>query len=96
MLTFTDYLTRSIHTVPVRCDDPNNFKAHDLAEIYYTQIFHYHGLPSSVHTDRWSVFTSAKLKTSTAHHPQTQGLTERANHTILHTLKHYLQSLYEH
>jgi len=106
MITFTDYLTRCIRTVPVRCDDVNSFQARDLAEIYFTYIFRYHGLPSAVHTDRGSVFTSefwtslmslcgTKLKTSTAYHPQTQGLTERANHTIIHTLKHYLESLYE-
>ena len=35
------------------------------------------------------------VRTSTAYHPQTQGSTERANRTIIHSLKHYLNSLYE-
>lgn len=36
-----------------------------------------------------------EVSTSTAFHPQTQGLTERANSTIIYSLKHYLHSLYE-
>ncbi len=36
-----------------------------------------------------------QVRTSTAYHPQTQGLTERANSTIISSLKHHLHSLYE-
>jgi hypothetical protein len=106
LVTFTDYLTRSIRVFPIRSDDVSSFAAKDLAEIFFNQIFRYHGLPAAIHTDRGSTFTSefwtelmtlcgSKLKTSTAYHPQTQGLTERANRTILYSLKHYLHSLYE-
>eukprot|EP00961_Rhodomonas_salina_P203867 2750877-Rhodomonas_salina.1 len=35
------------------------------------------------------------VRTSTAWHPETQGLTKRANHTIIYSLKHYLHSVYE-
>jgi hypothetical protein len=106
LITFTCYLTRSFRTVPVRCDNISSFSARDLAEIYFLHIFRYHGLPSGIQTDRGSTFTSAfwtelmalcgtQLHTSTAYHPETQGLTERANRTIIYTLKHYLNSLFE-
>ncbi len=106
LVTFTDYLSRAIRTIPIRCDDVEQFPASSLAECYFRHVFRYHGLPSAVHTDRGSVFTSefwttlmqlcgTSVRTSTAFHPQTQGLTERANRTILSSLKHYLNSLYE-
>ena len=101
LITFTDYLSRTFRTVPIRCDDIEKFPATSLAEAYFTQIFRYHGLPSAVHTDRGSIFTSefwtslmalcgTSVSTSTAWHPETQGLTERANRTIIYSLKHYL------
>lgn len=106
LITFTDYLSRTFRTVPFRCDDIESFPATSLAEAYFVNIFRYHCLPSAVHTDRGPSFTSefwtslmalcgTEVRTSTAFHPQTQGLTERANCTIIYSLKHYLHSLYE-
>eukprot|EP00961_Rhodomonas_salina_P049675 667681-Rhodomonas_salina.1 len=106
LITFTDYLSLSFRTVPICCDDIKSFPATALADAYFTQIFCYHCLPSAVHTDQGSTFTSyfwtslillcgTNKHTSTAYHPETQGLTERANCTIIYSLKHYLHSLYE-
>eukprot|EP00961_Rhodomonas_salina_P305702 3942004-Rhodomonas_salina.3 len=106
LITFTDYLTSTFRTIPIRCDDVEKFPASSLAEAYFSLIFRYHCLPSAVHTDSGSTFTSefwnslmtlcgTNVRTSTAYHPQTQGLTERANQNIIASLKHYLQSLYE-
>ena len=96
-ITFTDYLTRQIRTVPIRCDDVNTLGVQHLAKIYFTQVFWYHWLPSGVHTDCGAVFTSAfwtgllklcgtSVRLFTVYHPQTQGLTERANSTMFHSL----------
>eukprot|EP00961_Rhodomonas_salina_P060268 809023-Rhodomonas_salina.1 len=57
LITFTDYLSLSFHTVPISCDDIESFPATALADAYFTQIFSYHCLPSAVHTDRGSTFT---------------------------------------
>jgi hypothetical protein len=66
-------------------------------------IVRLHGLPQSVVSDRdprfatsnfikslWDL-TGTKLKTSTAYHPQTDGLTERYNRTLEQTLRMYVQ-----
>ncbi len=37
----------------------------------------------------------ASVLLSKAYHPQTQGLTEPTNRTTFHSLKHYLNTLYE-
>lgn len=106
IITFTDYLRSSFRTVPISCDDIESFPATTLADAYFTQIFRYHGLPSAVNTDQGSMFTSefwtllmtlccTNVRTSTAYHCETKGLTERANRTIIYSLKHYLHSLYE-
>ncbi|KAJ8472542.1 hypothetical protein ONZ45_g16617 [Pleurotus djamor] len=64
------------------------------------RIFRYHGLPSSIISDRGSVFVSKfftafcnlvgiKIKSSSAYHPQTDGLTERTNQTFETYLRAY-------
>eukprot|EP00961_Rhodomonas_salina_P238046 3217286-Rhodomonas_salina.1 len=58
MMTFTDYLSRTFRTVPIQCNAMETFPAQALTQAYFTQIFRYHGLPSAVHTDRGSIFTS--------------------------------------
>eukprot|EP00961_Rhodomonas_salina_P003247 45156-Rhodomonas_salina.1 len=39
MITFTDYLSRTFCTVPIRCNDISTFPAPALAKAYFTQIF---------------------------------------------------------
>jgi transposase InsO family protein len=84
-----DQLTRYSHFIP--CQE--TLTAPDLAWLFLDQIFRLHGLPDSIISDRGSVFISkfwseltSLLKidtcTSTAYHPQTNGLTERTNQTL--------------
>jgi len=69
----------------------------DLADHFLRQVIRPHGLPSSIVSDRGSLFTSDFWKRvtealgiscnlSTAFHPQTDGQTERANATLDVTL----------
>jgi hypothetical protein len=91
-----DRLTRYAHFIP--CQE--TLSAPDLAWLFLDRIFRLHGLPDSIVSDRGSVFISkfwteltALLKidtrTSTAYHPQTDGLTERTNQTLETYLRAY-------
>ena len=71
------------------------------AELFRDHIWCQHGLPSSVVSDRGSIFTShfmgelykileIKRKMSTAFHPQTDGQTERLNRKINTYLRIYV------
>jgi transposase InsO family protein len=84
-----DRLTRAAHFIPCR----ESMTAPDLAWLFLDRIFRLHGLPHSIVSDRGSLFVSnfwrslmtllkVDLRTSTAYHPQTDGLTERTNQTL--------------
>ena len=77
--------------------------AEDLARVYFRVVFRSHGIPKTIVSDRDSKFTSAfwkalfklcgtKLAMSTAFHPQTDGLTERANRTLEEMLRAYVST----
>lgn len=91
-----DRLTRAAHFVPTL----ESITSSDLARMFLDRIFRYHGLPDSIISDRGSVFVSkfwkellrlldVKVKTSTAYHPQTDGLTERTNQSLETYLRAY-------
>ena len=72
-----------------------------MATLFISQIFKYHGLPTSIVSDRDPRMTSnfwkglfenlgTKLNFSSAYHPQTDGQSEIANSTILDLLKAYV------
>lgn len=78
-----------VHIIPVH----TTMTAMDLSSIYLREIVRLHGLPESIVSDRDTRFTSrwwrelhrllgAKLLMSTSFHPQTDGVTERANRNI--------------
>jgi len=82
----------------VACQDTMN--PEDLADHFLQQVIRPHGLPSSIVSDRGSLFTSDFWKRvtealgisrnlSTAFHPQTDGQTERANATLEQYLRAY-------
>ncbi len=90
MLTvIIDHLTGMVHLVPSRM----NYKAKDVAELVFSEVYKYHGLPKAIVSDRDTLFTSifwshlhkligTKLKMSSAYHPEIDGLTERSNRTV--------------
>jgi hypothetical protein len=74
-----------------------------LARVFYDHVYRRGGLPAAIITDRDPRFTGAfwqtlfslcgtKLKMSTAYHPQTDGQTERANRTLVESLRTYTNS----
>jgi len=92
-----DRLTKMGHFVA--CQGTMN--PEDLADHFIQQIVRPHGLPSSIVSDRGSLFTSDFWKKitealgisrnlSTAFHPQTDGQTERANATLEQYLRAWL------
>lgn len=90
MLTvIIDHLTGMVHLVPSRM----NYKAKEVAELVFAEVYKYHGLPKKIVSNRDTLFTSifwshlhaligTKLKMSSAYHPETDGLTERSNRTV--------------
>ncbi|MCO5555307.1 hypothetical protein L7F22_008852 [Adiantum nelumboides] len=88
--TIVDRFSKQAHFIPVK----KTIKAHQMATLYISQIFKYHGLPSSIVSDRDPRMTSnfwkglfenlgTRLNFSSAYHPQTDGQSEIANLTIL-------------
>ncbi|KAF7338861.1 Transposon Tf2-12 polyprotein [Mycena sanguinolenta] len=92
-----DRLTRAAHFIPCK----ESINAPELAWLFLDRIFRYHGLPESIISDRGAVFISqfwseltrllqVDVRTSTAYHPQTDGLTERTNQTLETYLRAYV------
>ena len=81
-----DRFSKQAHFVPVK----KTIKAHHMTMLFISQIFKYHGMPSSIVFDRDPRMTSlfwqglfknlgTKLNISLAYHPQTDGQSEIAN-----------------
>jgi hypothetical protein len=90
IITFINSLTKWAHLVAAR---EANLTAERFAEIFMDGYFHLHGLPASVISDCdprftldfWQHLTTiwqTRTKISTAFHPQTNGLAEKANQIV--------------
>ncbi|KAJ3502174.1 hypothetical protein NMY22_g18676 [Coprinellus aureogranulatus] len=84
-----DRLTGMVHLVSSRED----YTSKNVAELVFLEVYKHHGLPCSIVSDRDKLFTATswdhlhslirtKLQMSSAYHPETDGVTERANRTI--------------
>jgi len=84
-----DRLTKRAHFISVK----SNRTAASLAQLYVKEIIRLHGVPSSIVSDRDSLFTSefwrslqaalgTKLSLSTTYYPQTDGQTERVKRVL--------------
>lgn len=87
-------LTVQVHLVPVT----TKVTASELAWLYVKEVVRLHGVAESIVSDRDTKFTSkfsqethrilgTRLLMSTAFHPQTDGVTERANRSIAQVLR---------
>jgi len=94
ILVVTDRFTKVQHYIPAK----TTWTTSDVAAVYITEIWRLYGLPKHITSDRGPQFASKFLKEinkslginlrlSTAYHPQTDGLAERA----VQTLKQYLR-----
>lgn len=81
-----------------------NMNAEDLATIFIRDVWKHHGLPSSIVSDRGTLFVSefwravchilnVKLLLSSSYHPESDGQTEVANSYMLAYLRQYIDFL---
>jgi len=89
ILTVVDRLSRAALFIPCAY----NSSASAIARLFFDNVFRHFGMPTVIVSDRDPRFTShfwqhltdlfgIKRSMSTAYHPQTDGLAERANRTI--------------
>ena len=89
LLVIIDQLTSQVHLVPTTMQVTTK----EVAWLFLKEVVRLHGVPGFIVSDRDTKFTSmfwrelhrlmgTKLLMSTAFHPQTDGATERANHSI--------------
>ena len=94
---FVDKLTKMVRMAPTTSD----VDAVGAARLFIAHVFRHHGMCTTLVTDRGTQFTSRFFRTlmteldcqqalSTAHHPQTDGQTERMNRILEDTLRHYV------
>ncbi len=96
--TFTDRLGADIRMVPCRTD----MSADDFAELFFKHWYCENGLPLEIISDRDKLFmskfwralhrlTGVDLKMSTSYHPQTDGLSERTNKTVIQMIRYHVE-----
>jgi transposase InsO family protein len=98
VLVIIDKFTKYGHFVPLK----HPYTVSVVAKAFLDQVYRLHGLPTTIVSDRDSIFTSAlwrelfvladvQLCMSTTYHMQTDGQTERLNQ-CLETFLHYFIS----
>lgn len=101
VLVITDYFTKWVEVIAL----PNQ-TAQTTCRALMERIVHYHGPPKVIITDRGTNFTSKLFehlcralniehRTTTAYHPQSNGLTERFNKTVVEMIRKYISDGYE-
>jgi hypothetical protein len=89
ILVIIDKLTKYGHFIPLS----HPYTALTVAQKYMDTVYRLHGLPSATISDRDPIFTSklwqkffrlsdTKMNMSSAHHPQTDGQTEKLNQCL--------------
>ena len=84
-----DGLTKMAHFVPCK----KTSSSEDTARLFFDIVYHYHGLPDDIVSDRGTQFVSkfrrslfdilkVEIKLSSAFHIQTDGQTERVNQVL--------------
>jgi hypothetical protein len=100
IMVVIDRLSKLIHLIPT----VTNATAPDVANLFINHVVKLHGFPSEIDSDRDVKFTSVFWKTlcekwgikqamSSAHHPQTDGQTERVNRMLEEYLRHYISPM---
>jgi len=93
------HLTSLVHLMPTK----QTYRARDVAEVIFDQVYKHHGMPKNIVSDRDMLFTSTfwrrlheltrtELRMSSAYHPQSDGATERANRTMTQMVRQCVSS----
>jgi hypothetical protein len=96
IMVVVDRLTKMAHFIPCH----KTITARQCADLFVTNVFKLHGIPTSIVSDRYKLFTSefwsmlfyklgTSLDMSSGYHPQTDGQTERMNRTLEEMLRSY-------
>ena len=106
LAVFVCHKSKKVHAIAATMtgDEENPLSAKAVARIYFDHIVKHYGLCSAIVSDRDRRFISTfwkelhklcgtALYMSTAFRPQTDGLTERANRTVVQTLSCILRDL---
>jgi putative transposase len=99
LLVVVDRFSKRAHFIPV----PVSISAESTAKVIIREVVRLHGVPESIVSDRDPRFTSdvwqslwrslgTNLLMSSSSHPQTDGITERTNRTLLAMLRATLSS----
>eukprot|EP00983_Pelagomonas_calceolata_P039704 1137302-Pelagomonas_calceolata.AAC.1 len=101
IINFVDRLSKRITLVPCK----SSITAEHYVALFFATVFRHFGMPKQLVSDRDPRFTShfwtglfkhlgTSLNMSIAHHPQTDGQTERANRTAEDMLRAYVSPLH--
>ena len=82
---------------------PKTIDARGIARVFFKEIFPHYGMPSEIQSDRdrrwnclfWkelSRLVGIQFNLTTAYHPQSNGLVERANEVVATALRHYVSA----
>jgi hypothetical protein len=94
-----DHFSNMAHFIPRHKSD----NASHVAELFFTEIIHLHGVPNTIVSDRDAKFLGhfwrtlwfklgIKLLFFTTYHPQTDGQSEVINHTLFTILRSVLKT----
>lgn len=98
-IDFVDKFSKYSHFIPLA----HPFTALSVAKLYMQHVYHLHGLPQSIISNRDRIFTSSfwqelfrlagvTLRMSSAYHPQSDGQTERVNQCMETFLRCFLNA----
>ncbi|KII65512.1 Transposon Ty3-I Gag-Pol polyprotein [Thelohanellus kitauei] len=101
IIVISDYFSRFIEAYPLA-----NIDAKTVAKVFVDQFIFRYGIPKYLHTDQGACFESQLVKhvcetlgiiktKTTAYHPQSDGLVERFNRTLINMLSKSINSFNE-